>query len=286
MPSLQTTDGAYRRVAAGTIVALVGLAAFLFLMLPVRSHLTIAAPALVFVVPVILGVVVGGFVPGAVGAVAGFVLYDIFFLPPYGTLSIRAAQDWIALVVYVVVVLIVARVVTNLQAARQEATRREEDANRLFELSQALIGDFTLPQLLEQIVATVQALFAPRWTVLLLPDASAADRGRRLRTLGRCPGRPGDHRSRRWCPSLPAEARPDRSVCPVVSYPAESPWHWWQAVVPWVCWCSKRCDWPGRTGPCSEPSPTRPRWPSNGHSSRTRCCGAVSSKKSIVGAGP
>ena len=174
MPSLQTTDGAYRRVVLGTIVALVGLAALLLLMLPIRSHLTIAAPALVFVVPVILGVVVGGFVPGAVGAVAGFLLYDIFFLPPYGTLGIRAAQDWIALVVYVVVVLIVARVVTNLQAARQEANRREEDANRLFELSQALIGDFTLPQLLEQIVATVQALFAPRWAVLLLPDASAA----------------------------------------------------------------------------------------------------------------
>ncbi len=100
---LQTTDGAYRRVAVGTIVALVGLAAFLFLMLPVRSHLTIAAPALVLVVPVILGVVVGGFVPGVVGAVAGFLIYDIFFLPPYGTLSIGAAPgNWIALVVYVV----------------------------------------------------------------------------------------------------------------------------------------------------------------------------------------
>jgi two-component system sensor histidine kinase KdpD len=171
---MQATNGAYRRDAVGTIVALVGLAALLFLMLPIRSHLTIAVPALVFVVPVILGVVVGGFVPGAVGAVAGFLLYDIFFLPPYGTLTIRAAQDWIALVVYVAVVLIVARVVTNLQAARQEADRREEDANRLFELSQALIGDFTLPQLLEQIVATVQGLFAPRWTVLLLPGASAA----------------------------------------------------------------------------------------------------------------
>ena len=43
MPSMQTTDGAYRRVVAGTIVALVGLAALLLLMLPFRSHLTIAA---------------------------------------------------------------------------------------------------------------------------------------------------------------------------------------------------------------------------------------------------
>ncbi len=170
MPSMQATNGAYRRAVVGTIVALVGLVALLLVMLPFRAHLSIATPALVFVIPVVLGVVVGGFVPGAVGAVAGFLLYDIAFLPPYGTLTVRAPQNWIALVVYVAVVLMVARVVTNLQSARQEAFRREADAARLFELSQALIGELTLPQLLEHITASVQALFAPRWTALLLPD--------------------------------------------------------------------------------------------------------------------
>src|ERR1039458_10167450 len=110
-------------------------------MLPVRSHLTIAAPALVFVIPVILGLVVGGFIPGAVGAVAGFLFFDIFFLPPYGRLTVQAPENWIALIVYVVVVLVVARLVTNLQMAREEADRRVKDAGRLFELSQTLIGD-------------------------------------------------------------------------------------------------------------------------------------------------
>ena len=80
-----------------------------------------------------------------------------------------------ALVVYVVVVLIVARVVANLQTARGESLRREGDAGRLFELSQALIGDLPPSQLLEHIVTTVQALFAPRWTVLLLPDDEAPE---------------------------------------------------------------------------------------------------------------
>jgi two-component system sensor histidine kinase KdpD len=36
-------------------------------------------------------------------------------------------------------------------------------------LSQALIGDHTLTQLLDHIVTTMQAAFAPRWTALVLP---------------------------------------------------------------------------------------------------------------------
>ena len=113
--------------------------------------------------------VVGGFAPGALAAVIGFVLYDLFFLPPYGTLTVHGASNWLALVVYLVVALLVAQVVTNLHAARDEARRREQDAGRLFELSQALIGDFTISELLDHIATTVQTVFAPRWTALLLP---------------------------------------------------------------------------------------------------------------------
>jgi two-component system sensor histidine kinase KdpD len=179
MPSRQVTTGGYRALG-GTLVALGGLGALLLIMLPVRSHLDIATPALVFVIPVILGVVVGGFIPGAVGAMAGFVLYDYFFLPPFGNLTVRAPDNVTALVVYVVVVLVVAQVVTNLQAAREEARRREGDAGRLFELSQALIGDLTLARLLDHIAATVQTVFAPRWTALVLPknpEAAGAGSG-------------------------------------------------------------------------------------------------------------
>jgi two-component system sensor histidine kinase KdpD len=138
-------------------------------MLPFRAHLSIATPALVFVVPVIIGVVVGGFASGALVSVSGFLLFDIFFLPPYGQLTVRAPSNWLALVIYLIVVLMVAQVVTRLDAARGEARRREGDAGRLFELSQALIGDLTISRLLDHIADTVQTAFAPRWTALLIP---------------------------------------------------------------------------------------------------------------------
>jgi two-component system, OmpR family, sensor histidine kinase KdpD len=151
-------------------VTLVGLGALLALLLPFRAHLSIALPALVFVLPALIGVVIGGFVAGAVGAVAGFLVYDYFFLPPYSTLTVRSPENLLALVVYVVVVLLVAQVVAQLRNAREEALRRTEESGRVYELSQALIGDLTLTQLLAHIVETVQDVFGPRWSALVLPQ--------------------------------------------------------------------------------------------------------------------
>lgn len=163
------TGGTYQRTILGIVVTLASLAALLGLLLPFRSHLSVALPALVFVLPALVGTVVGGFFPGAVGALAGFLAYDWFFLPPYDTLTVRSPQNWIALGVYAAVVLIVAQVVSQLQRARTASDRRTEEAGRVYELSQALIGDLPLRDLLTQIVATVQGVFAPRWTALVLP---------------------------------------------------------------------------------------------------------------------
>jgi two-component system, OmpR family, sensor histidine kinase KdpD len=153
----------------GIAATLAGLGILLAVLLPFRSHLSVAMPALVFVLPALLGTVIGGFWPGAVGAVAGFVVYDWFFLPPYDTFTVRSPQNWIALVVYVAVVLVAAQVVAQLQRARADADRRTGEAESLYELSQALIGDLPLSELLTHIVDSVQGVFAPCWTALLLP---------------------------------------------------------------------------------------------------------------------
>lgn len=182
MRRLEALSATNRRILTGVSATLVSEGALLGLMLPFRSHLSIATPALAFVVPVVIAVVVGGLVPGVGAAVIGILLYDIFFLPPYNTLTIHEPANSLALVVYVLVVLIMAQVVDKLHTARDEARRREQDAARLFELSQALIGDLTISQLLDHIAATVQTVFAPRWTALLLPAAagSAGDGGPEL----------------------------------------------------------------------------------------------------------
>ena len=174
-PSGLGGSATYRRTVVGIVVTLAGLSALTALLLPFREHLSAAIPALVFVLPVLVGVVIGGLVPGVLGALGGFLVYDLFFLPPYNTLTVRSPENWTALGVYAVVVLVVSQVVAKLRSAREEAERRTEESERLYELSQALIGDLTLSELLTHMVTTVQTVFAPRWTALVLPDGERAD---------------------------------------------------------------------------------------------------------------
>jgi two-component system sensor histidine kinase KdpD len=154
--------------SATGIAAAIGLGAA---MLPLRSHLSIATAALIFVIPVVAGVIVGGFPAGVASVAAGFLVYDYDFVPPFHTLSVNRAQNWVALAVYVVVMLLVARVVTSLDAARSEAQRRSVEAGRLFDLSELLVADRSVEDLLRTIVDTVATLFEVPGVSLLVPES-------------------------------------------------------------------------------------------------------------------
>jgi two-component system, OmpR family, sensor histidine kinase KdpD len=190
----------------GIAVALIGIGVLSAVMVPARDHLSIATCALVLVVPVVGGVAVGGLPAGLVAVVAGFVAYDVLFIPPYDTLSVGQAQNWVALAVYVVVMLVVARVVVFLQRARADARRQADATERLYVLSDLLIGDRPVTDLLQQVVTTIHDAFGPRWVAALLPESLDDDRltlaatagqplsAEELADLSPTPGRPAQLR--------------------------------------------------------------------------------------------
>jgi two-component system sensor histidine kinase KdpD len=128
-------------------------------LLPLRSHISVSTTALVLVIPVVVGAVIGGFTAGAASVVAGFLIYDYDFIPPYKTLHVGAAQNWTALVVYVVVMLLVARIVDALERTRGEANRSHDVMRRVSEMSELLVGNQPVDELLKTIVATAQTVF-------------------------------------------------------------------------------------------------------------------------------
>ena len=139
-------------------------------LVPMRSHLAIATVGLILVIPVVGAVASGGYVAGVLGVAAGFLAYDFVFIPPYYTLGVGAAQNWVALGVYVVVMLLVARVVSRMQQARSEAQRRSRDARRLLDLSEILVTDSTEAELLDRVVQTVRTVFGVPGVALLVPS--------------------------------------------------------------------------------------------------------------------
>jgi two-component system sensor histidine kinase KdpD len=160
-----------RRTVIGTGAALASMALLTGAMLPVRASLSIATTALVLVIPVVIGVVLGGFTGGVISVVAGFLVYDFFFIPPYLTLWVGRPQNWAALGVYVAVMLPVARIVAVLDAARARERRQAAELRELFQLSGLLLEDKSLEELLAAVVTTVAEVFGARQVAVLLPGA-------------------------------------------------------------------------------------------------------------------
>lgn len=158
-----------RRSLVGTAAAIGLIGVLALVMLPVRGHLAVATPGLVFVVPVVVAAILGGLVPGILAVVGGSIVFDVLFIPPYGTLRINGAQYWVTLGVYAVVMIIVVRLVDALDRARHEASLHESEAKRLFELSELLVAESSVEDLVETIVETVKTVFQTRGVALLLP---------------------------------------------------------------------------------------------------------------------
>ncbi len=75
-----------------------------------------------------------------------------------------------ALAVYAVVMLLVSRVVASLESARSEAQSRTAEARRLFELSELLVEDRSVEDLLRTIVGAVRTVFEVPGVALLVPQ--------------------------------------------------------------------------------------------------------------------
>jgi len=158
-----------RRSVTGSAIVIGLIAALSAIMLPLRSHLEVATPGLVLVLPVVAGTIAGGLVPGLAAVIGGSIVYDVLFIPPYGTLTVGGAEYWVTLAVYVVVMVIVVRLVDALEKVRADARVHETEARRLFDLSELLVEERSVAELVETIVVTVQSVFVTRGVALLLP---------------------------------------------------------------------------------------------------------------------
>ena len=157
-----------RRPLAGSLLALALTASLAGAMLALRTELSTATTALVLVVPVVAGVAVGGFTAGLVATASCFLVYDYVFIPPYYTLYVSRAEDWVALAVYGVVMVLVAQVVARAKQARGEAQRRAAEVRRLFDLSELLVRGSSGEELLVNIVNAVKAAFELEGAALLM----------------------------------------------------------------------------------------------------------------------
>lgn len=124
----KTTPAERRRGWGAALTALVVVSLGL---LSVREHLDKAHVALVLLLVVLGGSAAGGRAVGITLAVLGFLVFDVWFLPPYNTLVVAEPLDWLVLVSFLATGLVAAQLLARAQREAERANARAEEVERL-----------------------------------------------------------------------------------------------------------------------------------------------------------
>ena len=100
-----------------------------------------------------------GFIEAAAASVAATLCFNFFFLPPLRTFTIANPQNWIALFSFLATALIASRLSTQAEQRARDATERQQDLERLYSFSRAILlieGGESFPK---QLVAQLADIF-------------------------------------------------------------------------------------------------------------------------------
>lgn len=126
---------------AGLGLGVAVVVAFTLLLLPFRSDISRASPALVLVLPVMLAGVFGGRVAAVSTAVVAAMAFSVAFIPPVGTLRVAVSEDAVALVVFIVVAIAVGTLVALEADRRRAAEQRAEEIEAMHARYQELAAE-------------------------------------------------------------------------------------------------------------------------------------------------
>ena len=132
---------------AGLLIGLTVAAILVAALLPLRGDISPATPALLLVLPVVIGAVAGGSRAAVAVALAAALALDLLFLPPYGRPDVAVAEDVVALLLFLAIALAVGSLVAieaqrrvtaeqrtaELEAANDQLAELSEDRARLEE---------------------------------------------------------------------------------------------------------------------------------------------------------
>jgi two-component system sensor histidine kinase KdpD len=125
---------------AGVVVAMLGVAAITVVIFPLRSVSPPVSNGVLYLLVVLLVSTVWGLWLGLLTSVISLAAFNFFHIPPTGRFSIAEAENWVALLVFLVAA-VVASTLSDLASTRaRDAERRRREADLAAELAQLLLG--------------------------------------------------------------------------------------------------------------------------------------------------
>ncbi len=115
--------------------------------------------ALTFLIAILAAATRWGFTNAAVMSVAAMFCFNFFFLPPVGTFTVADPQNWVALFAFLVTALVASRLSHTAQTKARDALRRQQEVERLYELSRNLMLTRSDADLASEIPASIARVF-------------------------------------------------------------------------------------------------------------------------------
>ena len=125
-----------------------------------HSRLNHTTVALSFLLVVLFTAAAWGLLESVVASLAAMICFNVFFLPPLGTVTIADPQNWLALFVFLVSALVASKLSDTARKRALESEKRRHETERLYSLSRMILmsaGD--LNQTAKDIAFRIQQVF-------------------------------------------------------------------------------------------------------------------------------
>jgi len=103
-------------------------------------------------------------------SIAATICYNFFFLPPIGTFTIADPQNWLALIVFLVVAMIASRLSHTARNEAKDARNKQQELEVLFRLSRELLQSESVAMLVSSVPSVVASVTEATSGVLYLLD--------------------------------------------------------------------------------------------------------------------
>lgn len=141
-----------------------------------RELVTLPNLSMIFLLPVLLAAVRWGLVPAITAAVLSLLIYDVFFVVPYYTLTVAQPQDLLALIMFLVVAVLTSDLTARLRAQVAAAKRRETATAALYSLSRDIAAAQGLESVAEAVATRLHELLEAGVVVLVRENEALAVR--------------------------------------------------------------------------------------------------------------
>jgi len=132
------TAQALRLKWAGYVVAVLGVLIVTAMLRLLGNHINATTVALAMLLVVLFVATVWGARPAIFGSVLGMLCFNFFFLPPLGTLTIVAPDNWVALAAFLVTAITAGQLSARVKRRAEEAEAGRREIERLYDELQSV----------------------------------------------------------------------------------------------------------------------------------------------------